>query len=296
MEYALRLYLYLLLGYIIEKRRVSGLFIAGVLDKRSNSIYYWEYYQSMWEYRELIRNLTLAELKNRYQNTSLGFFWSILGPFLIAVVTYFVFRNLFQREENFAVNLIVGIMAWRFFTVGTSGCLSSIAGKKNLVTKVYIPRQILVLSKALSTLISSWLEFIVLIPIIYFVAGNLPWTIVFYPVVHLVYFWTIYGLGLILASLYIYFRDLHQIWDVMLTAGFFTCPIVYPISIVPPNILSYYMLNPITHFILIYRDVMVAGTAPSLNNIIMVLGTGIVIFAIGNYVFSKLQRRFAEEI
>jgi lipopolysaccharide transport system permease protein len=250
----------------------------------------------MWEYRELIKNLTFAELKNRYQNTSLGFFWSILGPFLIAVVTYFVFRNLFQREENFAVNLIVGIMAWRFFTVGTSGCLSSVFSKRNLVTKVYIPRQILVLSRALSTLISSWLEFIVLIPIIYFVAGHLPWTIIFYPLVHLVFFWTIYGAGLILASFYIYFRDLHQIWDVLLTAGFFTCPIVYPISIVPPELMDYYLLNPITHFILVYRDVMVSGTLPSIHSIVMVLGIGAVMFFIGSYTFSKLQRRFAEEI
>jgi lipopolysaccharide transport system permease protein len=250
----------------------------------------------MWEYRELIRNLTIAELKNRYQNTTLGFFWSILGPFLIAVITYFVFRHLFQQEENFAVNLVVGIMAWRFFSVGTSACLSSVLGKPNLVTKVYIPRQILVLSSALSMLIASFLEFIVLIPIIYVVAGHLPWTIIFYPLLHFIFFWTIYGAGLILGSLYIYFRDLSQIWDVLLTAGFFTCPIVYPLSIVPPDILSYYMLNPITHFILVYRDIMVSGTMPTISNIIMVLGCGVACFAIGSYVFNKLQRRFAEEI
>ena len=72
----------------------------------------------MWQYRELIKNLTLVELKNRYQNTTLGFFWSILSPLLLALVLFLVFRNLFQQEENFLVNLLVGIMAWRFFTTG----------------------------------------------------------------------------------------------------------------------------------------------------------------------------------
>ena len=104
----------------------------------------------MFEYRELIRNLTVAELKNRYQNTSLGFLWSLISHFLMALVLWFVFKNLFKQEENFAINLIVGIMMWRFFSTGTSTCLGAIVGKANLVTKVYIPRQILVLSCALA--------------------------------------------------------------------------------------------------------------------------------------------------
>ena len=106
----------------------------------------------MWQYRELIRNLTIAELKNRYQNTSLGFLWSILNPFLFAMVLWFVFRNFFKQEENFAANLLVGIMAWRFFSLGTNSSLYSIVSKPSLVTKVFIPRQILVLSNAVAIL------------------------------------------------------------------------------------------------------------------------------------------------
>ena len=59
----------------------------------------------MWKYRELIKNLTIVDLKDRYQNTTLGFFWSILSPFLLAMVLYFVFRNLYQQEDNFPENL-----------------------------------------------------------------------------------------------------------------------------------------------------------------------------------------------
>jgi len=125
----------------------------------------------MWQYRELIRNLTVADLKNRYQNTALGFFWSLLSPLLLALVLYFIFSHLFGREENFAINLLVGIMAWRFFANGTSSSLGAIVGKPSLVTKVYIPRQILVLSNTLANIISSLLEFIVLLPIIFVLLG-----------------------------------------------------------------------------------------------------------------------------
>ena len=250
----------------------------------------------MWQYRELIRNLTVADLKNRYQNTSLGFFWSLLSPFLLAGVLYFVFRHLFGQEEYFAINLLVGIMAWRFFAIGTSSSLGAIVAKPNLVTKVYIPRQILVLSNVLANLISSLLEFAVLLPIIFILLGHLPATVLLFPFIHLVYFWFIFGAGLLLSSLYVYFRDLNQIWEVLTNVLFFCSPIVYPLVIVPAYLMPHYLFNPITQFIEIYRDLMIAGTLPSLYNIASVIAAGIVLYFAGSFVFNKLQRRFAEEI
>jgi len=248
----------------------------------------------MWQYRELIRNLTVVDLKNRYQNTALGFFWSLLSPFLLAMVLYFVFSHIFSSEENFATNLLVGIMAWRFFANGTSSSLGAIVGKANLVTKVYIPRQILALSNALANVISSLLEFIVLLPIIFVLLGHLPVTVLLFPLIHIVYFWFIFGAGLLLSSLYVYFRDINQIWDVLVTVLFFCSPIIYPLTRVPDYLMPYYRLNPVTLFIGMYRDVMVAGDLPSLFSIGVVIGFAIAAYLLGSFVFNKLQRRFAE--
>ncbi len=250
----------------------------------------------MWQYRELIRNLTMAELKNRYQNTSLGFFWSILNPFLFAMVLWFVFRNLFRQEENFAANLLVGIVAWRFFSIGTNSSLYSIVGKPSLVTKVFIPRQILVLSNALSILISSFLEFLVLLPIIFILNKYMPATVFLFPIIHLIFFWLIFGGGLLLSALFVYFRDLNQIWEVLINALFFCSPIIYPLSAVPAYLMPYYMLNPVTQYIVIYRQVLVAGDMPSLKGLIFVIVVGMATYLAGSFVFNKLQRRFAEEV
>ena len=250
----------------------------------------------MWQYRELIRNLTIAELKNRYQNTSLGFVWSILNPFLFALVLWFVFRNFFKQEENFSANLLVGIMAWRFFVLGTNSSLYSIVGKPSLVTKVFIPREILVLSNALSVLISSLFEFLVLLPMIFILIRGLPATTFLFPIVHLIYFWFIFGAGLLLSALFVYFRDLNQIWEVLINVLFFCSPIVYPLSAVPAHLMPYYMLNPVTQYIVIYRQVLVSGDMPSVKGLIFVIGVGMAIYLFGSFVFGKLQRRFAEEI
>ncbi|MHB8086587.1 MAG: ABC transporter permease, partial [Dehalococcoidia bacterium] len=110
------------------------------------------------KYRELIGTLTVVELKNRYQNTALGFLWSLLSPLMLALVLFIVFRYLFRQEPNFAAYLLVGLMSWRFFAVSTMSAVYSVVGKASLVTKVYIPREIIVLSSALANLISSLLE------------------------------------------------------------------------------------------------------------------------------------------
>jgi len=250
----------------------------------------------MWQYRELVWNLTVVDLKNRYQNTALGFFWSLLSPLLLALVLYFIFSHLFGREENFAINLLVGIMAWRFFANGTTSSLGAIVGKPSLVTKVYIPRQILVLSNTLANIISSLLEFVVLLPIILVLLGYLPVTVLLFPLIHIIYFWFIYGAGLLLSSLFVYFRDLNQIWEVVTQVLFFCSPIIYPLSIVPDYLMPYYLLNPVTMFIGMYRDVMIAGDLPSLYSVAVVIGFAIAAYLVGSLAFSKLQRRFAEEI
>lgn len=250
----------------------------------------------MWQYRELIWNLTVVDLKNRYQNTALGFFWSLLSPLLQALVLYLVFRHLWGQTENFAVNILVSMMAWQFFATGTSSALSAIVGKSSLVTRVYIPRQILILSNVLSTLINSLLTFIVLLLILVVLLGHLPVTVLLFPLIHLIYFWFIFGAGLFLSALYVYFRDINQIWDVLVRVLFFCSPVMYSLSIIPVNIIPYYRLNPITEFIVIYRDLMVAGNLPSLHSIVVVGGFAVTAYVVGSLVFSKLQRRFAEEL
>jgi lipopolysaccharide transport system permease protein len=250
----------------------------------------------MWQYRELLKNLTIAEIKNRYQNTTLGFLWSILSPLLLAFVLYFVFRKIFKADQNYAANLLVGIMVWRFFASGTAMSLTTIVGKASLVTKVYIPRHILVLSTVLANVFTSFLEVLILLPIIFVLYHRLPITAALFPAVYLLYFWLVYGIGLVLAAFYVYFRDLAHIWDVVVNILFYCSPIIYPLTMVPSELVPFYMLNPLTQIIIIYRDVMLAGVLPSLNSILIVLGFGGLFFLVGNFVFQKLQRRFAEEI
>ena len=253
----------------------------------------------MWliKYRDLIWNLTITDLKIKYQSSALGFVWSLLNPLLMMLVLYAVFINVFRfTQENFALYLLVGIIAWRFLANGTTMAMGSIVGRPGLVTKIYIPRQVLVLSSTLSCFISSILEFCVLIPLLFIFGIKITPYILFFPIAHVIFFFIVYGISLMLAALYVYYRDLNQIWDVIIQLGFFVSPICYPLSTIPAKYLSLYLLNPITVLMEMYRNFLIYGIAPAPVNIIYLIIVASILVIVGMAVFKRLERRFAEEI
>ncbi|MBK7386522.1 MAG: ABC transporter permease [Methanothrix sp.] len=253
----------------------------------------------MWfaEYRELIKILTISDLKVKYQSSVLGFAWSMLNPLLLMLILYAVFSNAFRAaEDQFALYLLIGVISWRFFANGTTSAMNVIVSNSSLVTKIFIPREGLVLSATLSAFISSLMEFLVLIPFLIVLGAGLSPYIPLFLIIHAIYFLIVYGVSLILAALYVYYRDLTQIWNVIIQMGFFLSPIVYPLSAVPSEYIDYYMLNPMTGIIQMYREILLYHQIPPLESIVFTLSAGLFIAIIGSYIFRRLERRFAEEI
>ena len=251
----------------------------------------------IFKYKELINNLVVSDLKTKYSSSVLGFAWSMLNPLMMMIVLYAVFNNVFKsNQDNYVFYLLIGMTTWRFFANSTATAMGSIVIKANLVTKISIPREILTLSVVLSSLISSILEFMVLIVLLIIFGVVISSKILIFPLLYVLYLPIVYGMSLILASLYVYFRDLNHIWDVLMQMGFFLSPIVYPMSTIPEEYKFYYMLNPITRIIEMYRDILLYDTIPKVTDFGLVLVFGIFLLIFGSLLFKKLSRRFAEEI
>jgi lipopolysaccharide transport system permease protein len=159
-----------------------------------------------------------------------------------------------------------------------------------------IPSEIFVLTENLSALISFTLEFTILIPLVALLTGAISYYVVLFPLIHILYLLVAFGLSLILASLYPYFRDLGEIWPFVIQLGFFLCPILYPVSIIPAGIRNIYLLNPVTQIMIMYRDIVLYGVLPSLIDVGYVLVCGICLVILGHYLFKKLESRFVEVI
>ena len=113
---------------------------------------------------------------------------------------------------------------------------------------------------------------------------------------HGIYFFIVYGVSLILASLFVYYRDLNQIWDVVIQLGFFLSPIVYPFSVIPARYISYYILNPMTVLVETYRNFLIYGSLPGLRSVLYLILVGVILILVGTGIFHRLERRFAEMI
>jgi len=249
----------------------------------------------MLQYTELFKKLTITDLKNKYQNTALGFAWSLLSPLLLMLVLWFVFKTII-RMENFEVYLLIGITTWRFFANGTYAALMSIVGKQNLVTRVYIPRWLITCSSVASSLISSTLEFAVLLPLALVLGGHISYSVFLFPIIQFLYAVMICGVGFAMAALFVRYRDLQHIWEIFLSAVFFLCPIIYPISIVSESRMDIYLLNPVTRVIIIYRDIFLDGKLPAMGDVVFVALSAIIVFILGYLIFWRLEPRFAEQV
>lgn len=253
--------------------------------------------ENLWDYRHLIRQLAITDLKLRYKNSILGFFWSLLEPLLMLIVLYLVFTNILKNAiENYQFFLLIGIITWGFLDKGTGMSLNSIVGRSSIVKKVYFTRQTLVFSTCITAFLMVLLELVVF-GIFLLVFRYIPSpTAVIVPILFFILFIVVVGLSLALSALNVYYRDVQYIWRVLLQAGFFLTPVVYPVTVFPDKYRYLVMVNPMAQIITMVRDSIMYNTLPSLSALIYVGIIAVFIFIIGYAIFNKLEPRFAEEV
>jgi lipopolysaccharide transport system permease protein len=251
----------------------------------------------IWNYRHLVKKIALNELKLRYKNSVLGLFWSLLEPFLIFIVLYFVFSYLMKLNvEHYQLFLFLGIICWDLLDKGTTMGLYSITSKPSLIKKVYFPREVLVVGMCFTALLMIFFEFIVFIAFMLFLGVIPPQTAIIFPLILLGEFLMVIGLSLFLSALNVYYKDVQYIWAVLLRALFFLTPIIYPVSIYPPQYAGWFLLNPMARVVEASRKTLIYNTLPNIPDIAIIYASALVALLVGYFVFKKLEPRFAEEV
>jgi lipopolysaccharide transport system permease protein len=246
---------------------------------------------------DVIFVLAQKDFKLRYRNSVLGFLWSLLNPLAYMLILTIVFSLLLRvNVPNFAAWVLIGLLIWRFFSLGTSQGLFSIVNNPSLVTNVYLPRYLIVLSNNLANLFGALLEFIIFIPLLFFLGVTPTIFLFFLPVIIVLEFLLIFGLSLSLASLNVKYRDFFQLWEVALQLGFFLSPIVYDSQLIPSRFRFAYSLNPVTGLIEFARDIFVSQRLPSIFDLTLVTVAILIFLGVGVTVFRSLEDRLAEEI
>lgn len=244
-------------------------------------------------YKFLISQLVTRDFKTKYKRSVFGVFWSFLNPLMTMLVQFLVFSKLFSNgSENYPVYLISGVICFAFFNECTSMCLNSLVVNSRLITKVYIPKYIFPLARTLSSSINLGISLAPLLIVAIITGTKLHMSIflMLFFLVCLIIFSL--GIGMILATLMVFFKDIQFLWSVFLTMWQYATPIFYPAEIIPERFRFIVRFNPLYHFIGNARKCLIDGISPEPRAYIYCLLFAFGSLAIGSFIFKKCQDKF----
>ena len=246
---------------------------------------------------DLVLVLTYKDLKVRYKNSILGYFWSIANPLAFAIVFFVAFKIIMKIDmENYALFLIMGLFPWQWISNSLGIAPSVFLSNASIIKKVNFPRNILPLTIVLQDMI----HYILSIPVIvlFMIFENKPchfsW-LYGIPLLLLVQLIFIYGITLILSSINLFFRDMERLVTIGLVFSFYFTPIIYPVVMIPANYQYLIKFNPFAPLIISWRNLFMHGQLNWFYTLTS-LGYSIVALVIGLLVYKKLSGIFAEVV
>lgn len=246
-----------------------------------------------YKYKDLLYELVTRDIKIRYRRSVLGLLWTILNPILMMLVMTVVFSQLFRFEiENYPIYFFAGNILFSFLTESTTNSLHSMIESSSLIKKVYIPKYLFPLSKVISSLVNLFFSYVAMM--IVMIITNVPFkfTMLLSPILILYISMFAVGLGLILSTMMVFFRDIAHLYSVITLLWMYLTPIFYPISILKEKTVLALTLNPMYHFITYLRNLVLYGTVPSFQDNIICFLIGVTFLSFGLFVFYKKQDKF----
>jgi ABC-type polysaccharide/polyol phosphate export permease len=265
----------------------------------------WREAAQLYQYRDLVRNLAVRDLKVRYKNSALGIAWSMLNPLGMMLVFTVVFTVMLSNNiDRYPIFILCGLLPWNWFAGSVVGSIYSVVSNAPLVKKVYFPREVLPLSGVMANLVHFLLALVVLFVMMFVFRTPVTVWVVLLPLIIAVQFVFTLGLAFFLSAINVYYRDTAQIIDVLMLAWFFLTPVFYSMDILPQTkeVLGYvvpvqrlaYILNPMASLIASYRVILYNGAPPAFDFLLRTVATSLVVLALGYLFFRRASRSFGE--
>ena len=209
------------------------------------------------------------------------------------IILSIVFSSFFKFDvENFPLYVLSGQVIFNFFNDSTTSSMSAIISSASLIKKVYVPKYLFVLSRVMSSFINLMASFTALLLVMVATRAELHWTVFLsvIPLAMVVLF--SFGVGMFLAAITVRFRDVIHLYSVFTTGLLYLTPVIYPMAALPDVVKTIVMINPLTNYLLMFRDVMFNNTLPSVFSVLLGIAEAALALALGLYVFYKNQDEF----
>lgn len=252
--------------------------------------------------RELLGELTLREIKARYKQSVLGYFWVILNPLAQMLVMSFAFSIIMRIPTNtaphipYSIFLFTALLPWNLFSNSISSSTASLVSSASLITKVYFPRTILVIATTIAKIVDFLFASIVLIIFMLFyhipINLNILWVI---PIFFIQQIFTL-GLSLFFSAANLLYRDIQYLLGLILTLWMYLTPVIYPVDIVPDQYKFIFQLNPLSVIVNAYRQTILGGGEPNYLSLIIALALSLLTLYLGFTYFKSREKIFADNI
>ncbi len=255
-------------------------------------------FKELWQYRQMIASLVKRDLRGRYKGSVLGFLWTFINPLLQLVVYTIVFSVIMRAGiEKYYLFLFVALIPWIMFSTSVAGGCNCVLNQKDMVTKIYFPREVLPIAHVTTAMVNMLLSFIVVFIVVLFSGVSIkPMALLYLPLIVLIEYILSIGFAFIVSALTVFFRDLEHIMGILVMAWQYLTPVLYSVEQVPENLWAIFSCNPMTPVIIAYRDILYYGRVPQLDTLVTAVVWGVVAVILGAVIFRKSQKRFAEEL
>lgn len=254
--------------------------------------------REVYEYRDLFKTLAYREYRSKYAQTSLGMLWGFLKP----ISTLLVFTLVFGRfidigVENYPLFACCGMLPWAYFSSVFTGAGNSLINNASMMKKVYFPRLIVPLSKAVIGLIDFAIVMVLVIALMFYYEIGVSFEIIYFPLFILLCVITSLGIGIWLSALTIKFRDFQQVIPFMIQFLMYLTPVAYPSSFVINNLpdwgVALYYLNPMAGVIEGFRWSLL-GSDMSGELFLLSFSVSILLFVSSLFYFKKVEKKFVD--
>ncbi len=249
-----------------------------------------------FSHRHLIFQLVRRDILTRYKRSVLGVAWTMLSPLGIMLILSFVFSHLFGSTRAYPAYILSGLMAWNFFAQSTTAAMGNLVWGGGLLRAVYIPRATFGISAIGSGLVNLLLAIIPLTIVMVIVGAPVRITAVFLPVPLLLLACFSLGLGLAISTLAIYFPDVAEMYQIILTAWMYLTPIIYPESTIPAQYRLILRLNPMYYLIKLWRLPLYDGRWPTWGDFWPAAVISIAMLLVGWFLFTSKSDEFAYRV
>jgi ABC-2 type transport system permease protein len=250
-----------------------------------------------FRYRHLIFQLVRRDVLTRYKRSILGVAWTMLNPLGMMLVLTIAFSQLFGGTRAYPAYVLTGLVAWNFFSQTTTASMNQMVWGGSLLSKIFIPRTVFVLSSIGTGLVNLILSIIPLLVVLVLTGTPIRLTILFLPIPILSLVSFSLGVGLLLSTWAIYFYDVTEMYQIFLSAWMYLTPIIYPEEIIPENLRTWlFTFNPMYHLVRLFRQPFYDGVLPDLRQMVAALGFSVVVLAAGWIIFSRRSDEFAYRV